>query len=164
MADGRFRKDLFYRLNVIPLNISPLRERREDIVPIARHLLQQLIDEAALSPMNIDPAAEAVLKNYDWPGNVRELLNVLERTLSVLEGRNIGRNDLPFYLLKDRGKPLRSTVTTLKKAQEASEKATILKALEQSEYRKVLAADLLGIHRTLLYKKMKKYQLPLSAQ
>ena len=164
MADGRFRKDLFYRLNVIPLNISPLRERREDIVPIARHLLQQLIDEAALSPMNIDPAAEAVLKNYDWPGNVRELLNVLERTLSVLEGRNIGRNDLPFYLLKDRGKPLQSTVTTLKKAQEASEKATILKALEQSEYRKVLAADLLGIHRTLLYKKMKKYQLPLSAQ
>jgi len=163
MADGRFRKDLFYRLNVIPLNIPPLRERREDIVPIARHLLQQLIDEAALSPINIDPAAEAVLKNYDWPGNVRELLNVLERTLSVLEGRNIGQDDLPFYLLKDRDKSLRSTVTTLKKAQQAAEKATILKALEQSDYRKVLAADLLGIHRTLLYKKMKKYHLPLSA-
>ena len=164
MTDGRFRKDLFYRLNVIPLNIPPLRERREDIVPIARHLLQQLIDEAALSPMNIDPAAEAVLKNYDWPGNVRELLNVLERTLSVLEGRNIGRDDLPFYLLKDRGKPLQSKVTTLKKAQEAAEKTTILKALEQSNYRKVKAADLLGIHRTLLYKKMKKYRLPLAAQ
>ena len=164
MVDGRFRKDLFYRLNVIPLNIPPLRERREDILPLARHLLQQLIEEAALSPVNIDPEAEAVLKNYDWQGNVRELLNVLERTLSILEGEVIGRDDLPFHLLRDKNKPLRSKVTTLKKAQEAAEKMTIINALEQAGYRKVKAADLLGIHRTLLYKKMKKYRLPLSAQ
>ncbi len=164
MADGRFRKDLFYRLNVIPLNIPPLRERREDIAPIARHLLQQLIEEAALSPVKIDPEAEAVLKNYDWQGNVRELLNVLQRTLSALDGEVISRNDLPFHLLRDKGKSLRPKVTTLKRAQEAAEKMTIINALEQAGYRKVKAADLLGIHRTLLYKKMKKYRLPLSAQ
>lgn len=161
MADGRFRKDLFYRLNVIPLNIPPLRKRREDIIPLAQHLLQQLIEEAALSPVNIDPEAEAVLKNYDWQGNVRELLNVLERTLSILDGEVISRNDLPFHLLRDKDKSLRPKVTTLKKAQETAEKATILKALEQSEYRKVMAANLLGIHRTLLYKKIKKYGLSL---
>ncbi|MEA3232087.1 MAG: sigma 54-interacting transcriptional regulator [Thermodesulfobacteriota bacterium] len=161
MADDRFRKDLFYRLNVIPLNIPPLRERQEDIAPIARHLLQQLIEEAALSPVKINPEAEAVLRNYDWQGNVRELLNVLERTLSILEGEVIGRDDLPFHLLRDKNKPLRAKVTTLKKAQEAAEKVTIINALEQAGYRKVKAADLLGIHRTLLYKKMKKYGLPL---
>jgi len=164
MTDGRFRKDLFYRLNVIPLNILPLRERREDIIPLARHLLQQLIEEAALSPVKIDPEAEAVLKNYDWQGNVRELLNVLQRTLSVLDGEVISRNDLPFHLLRDKGKSLRPKVTTLKRAQEAAEKMTIINALEQAGYRKVKAADLLGIHRTLLYKKMKKYRLPLSTQ
>jgi len=164
MADGHFRKDLFYRLNVIPLNIPPLRERRDDIVPIARHLLQQLIEEAAISPVKIDPEAEAVLRNYDWCGNVRELLNVLERTLSILDGEVIRRNDLPFHLLGNKDKPLWSKVTTLKKAQQAAEKAAILSALEQSKYRKVMAADLLGIHRTLLYKKMKKYHLPLSAK
>lgn len=163
MADGRFRKDLFYRLNVIPLHIPPLRERREDIIPIARHLLYRLTEEATLSPVSIEPAAEAVLKYYDWPGNGRELLNVLERTLSSLEGDSVRPNDLPFYLLKDRGKSMLSEVSTLKKAQAAAEKAVIMKALEQTDYHKVRAAEVLGIHRTLLYKKIKKYRLPLSA-
>ncbi len=95
---------------------------------------------------------------------MRELLNVLERTLSILDGDVIRENDLPFHLLGNKDKPLWSKVTTLKKAQQAAEKAAILSALEKSKYRKVMAADLLGIHRTLLYKKMKKYHLPLSAK
>ncbi len=164
MADGRFRKDLFYRLNVIPLNITPLRERREDIIPIAEHILRQLADEAALSPVRIDKSAQTILKQYQWPGNGRELLNVLERTLSSLESGKISRADLPFYLSKDNGQEASLAVSTLKKAQEGAEKAMIVNVLEQTGYHKVRAAKVLGIHRTLLYKKMKKYNLPLSTE
>ena len=98
IRDGRFRKDLFYRLNVFPITIPPIRERREDIIPVFMHLLQKLSAEAGLFDIRLDNSAQKILMDHAWPGNVRELSNVLEWTLSSLEGNCIRDRDLPFYL------------------------------------------------------------------
>ena len=162
LENGRFRRDLYYRLNVIPLHISPLRERREDIAPLVQHLLQQIAHDLSLAEIKIDPEAEAALRNYDWPGNVRELSNVLERALSSLEGETICLEDLPFYLYRSSKKAVEIHRSSLKHIQAKTEKDTILEALRATNYNKARASALLGIHRTLLYKKMKKFNLPLS--
>jgi len=161
LGDRRFRKDLFYRLNVIPLHLPPLRERRDDIPIIAKHLLDHLADEAALSEIRIDEKANEVLKAYDWPGNVRELSNVLERIVSALEGDTIHLRNLPFYLYRTREKRAEPSEAYLREVQSSAEKDAIRYALESTRNNKAAAAKLLGIHRTLLYKKMQKYGLPL---
>jgi transcriptional regulator with PAS, ATPase and Fis domain len=161
LADGRFRKDLFYRLNVIPLNIPPLRERKVDIMQIAWHLLKQMAQEANLGEFSIEREARTVLKNYRWPGNVRELLNVLERTMSAINGKTIRSQDLPFYLLHRPSKFSDNKVSPLKELQARAEKDSIRYALDKSGNNKASAARMLGIHRTLLYKKMRKYDLPI---
>jgi DNA-binding NtrC family response regulator len=159
VADRRFRKDLFYRLNVIPLHVPPLRERREDIIPIAKHLLNQMAEEASLPEISLHRDAEEALCHYDWPGNIRELTNVLERVLSALEGDTIRRNDLPFYLLRSELKPVKTGPAGLRDMQHRAEKETIMHALKAARSNKARAAKLLGIHRTHLYKKMKKHGL-----
>jgi transcriptional regulator with PAS, ATPase and Fis domain len=159
VVDRRFRKDLFYRLNVIPLHIPPLRERKEDIVPIAKHLLDQMAEEASLPEIHLHGDAEEALCRYDWPGNIRELTNVLERVLSALEGDTICRDDLPFYLLRSQIKPIKPGPSGLRDIQHRAEKETILHALKAARNNKARAAKLLGIHRTLLYKKIKKHAL-----
>ncbi len=164
MAEGRFRKDLFYRLNVIPLPIPPLRERREDILPIAAELLRQLPEEANLQGVDFDEEAAALLTGHDWPGNVRELSNVLERTTAILEGKTIRRSDLPFFLSRSAGKEGPAGEASIRSAQIRAEKTAILRALAEAGYNKARAARLLGIHRTLLYKKMKKYAIALNPE
>ena len=161
LAGKRFRKDLFYRLNVIPLHIPALRERKNDILPTARHLLEQIAGEANLSEIKIDRDAARVLKNYAWPGNVRELFNVLERTMPTLGGDTIYRENLPFYLHHGRQRYPESYRSSLKDVQASTEKEAIRHALLESGNNKAGAARMLGIHRTQLYKKMKKFNLPL---
>jgi PAS domain S-box-containing protein len=161
LIDNRFRKDLFYRLNVIPLHIPPLRARRNDILPTARHLLKQIAMEANLSEIKIDTASARVLRNYAWPGNVRELFNVLERTMAALVGDTIYLENLPFYLHHSRKKFAEPYRSSLKDVQATTEKETISHALQESGNNKAKAARMLGIHRTQLYKKLKKYNLPL---
>jgi PAS domain S-box-containing protein len=161
LADGRFRKDLFYRLNVIPIHILPLRERKTDIIPIAMYLLAQLAQEANIPPINLGRQAEKALKNYEWQGNVRELSNVLERTMSALEGDTIHLQDLPFYLHRSRKRKIEPNRSSLKDVQAKTETEAICYALKETGNNKAKAAKILGIHRTLLYKKMKKYDLPL---
>jgi transcriptional regulator with PAS, ATPase and Fis domain len=163
LPDRRFRKDLFYRLNVIPLQIPPLRDRRTDIVPLARHFLKELAQEADLFEIKLDKEAEKSLRSYDWPGNVRELSNVLERALSSLEGDTIYLQDLPFYLHKDRKKSQAPNHSSLREVQSKMEKEAIRTALKETDYNKARAAEMLGIHRTHLYKKMKKYKLALNS-
>jgi PAS domain S-box-containing protein len=163
LAEGRFRKDLFYRLNVIPLHIPPLRERKADIIPIAEYLLKQLAVEANIPQIKLDEQARKALENYEWQGNVRELSNVLERTMSVLEGETIRLKDLPFYMHRSRRLEVQDNRSTLKDVQARTEKETICFALEETNNNKAQAAKILGIHRTLLYKKMKKYDLPLQS-
>jgi PAS domain S-box-containing protein len=161
LAEGRFRKDLFYRLNVIPIKILPLRERKADIIPIARYLLEQMALEANLPEIRLHVEAEKALRNYEWQGNVRELSNVLERTMAALQGDLIRLQDLPFYLHRNRNKKIQSLRSSLKDVQARTEKEAIQCALEETKNNKARAAKILGIHRTLLYKKMKKYDLPL---
>jgi PAS domain S-box-containing protein len=159
LADRRFRKDLFYRLNVIPLHIPPLRERMEDIILLCRHMLREMAGEAAIPKVAIAKEVETALLNYHWPGNVRELMNVLERVLSSLEGDTISLSDLPFYL-HGGGKSVASGRADLRAVQSDAEKEAIRYALRSTHHNKAKAARMLGIHRTLLYKKMKKYGLP----
>lgn len=159
---GKFRKDLFYRLNVIPLHISPLRERRGDILPIASHLLSNLSEEATLSPVSFEPETETALKCHDWPGNVRELSNVLERALSTLEGLKMGVQDLPLYLHQNQKRRRRPTRRSLKQVQIETEMDALKSALKKADYNKTKAAEMLGIHRTLLYKKLKKHSIALT--
>jgi transcriptional regulator with PAS, ATPase and Fis domain len=161
VAGGRFRQDLFYRLNVIPLHILPLRERREDIIPLAYHLLQCIAHDFSLPEVKIDPQAEKALRNYGWPGNVRELSNVLERALSCLEGDAICLSDLPYHLRCNPRESREMSRFSLDAVQANAEKEAIRDALEATNYNKARAAEILGIHRTLLYKKMKKHSLPL---
>jgi transcriptional regulator with PAS, ATPase and Fis domain len=168
MPEKRFRTDLFYRLNVISINIPPLRERRDDIIPLAKHIVKKLTEEAGLDEVLIDSESERVLNNYDWPGNVRELQNVLERTLSALEGDVIRIDNLPFYLHR-KTYQAKGTQTeliyngqpSLKDVQGEAERKALLRALDSAKNNKKKAAELLGIHRTLLYKKMKKYNIPI---
>jgi len=164
IGTGRFRKDLFYRLNVIPLHIPPLRERREDIIPLTAHLLRQIAEDATLVTIEIERQAAKILRHYDWPGNVRELYNVLERIVSTLEGNDIRPDDIPFYLYQGRKRPSGPGRATLRSVQDKVEKEAIRQALESTGYNKSRAARLLGIHRTLLYKKMKKYNLPVNRE
>lgn len=159
LAERRFRKDLFYRLNVIPLHIPPLRARRDDILPITQNLLKQLAQEAGLSKIEMDGEVKEALLSYDWPGNIRELSNVLERVLSSLEGDTIYLCDLPFYLYRGRKDPASSRRTSLKEVQAGAEKEAIRYALKTANNNKAQAARILGIHRTLLYKKIKQYGL-----
>lgn len=159
VAAGRFRKDLFYRLNVINLHIPPLRERRDDIIPVAGQILQQMCADSSLPPIKIHARAEEALVNYDWPGNVRELYNLLGRVLSLLEGNTIDLCDLPFYLQKKRKAAADPAPASLRDTISCAEKEAIQKALAAANNNKVQAAQLLGIHRTLLYKKMNKYRL-----
>jgi transcriptional regulator with PAS, ATPase and Fis domain len=164
LSDGRFRKDLFYRLNVIPLQIPPLRERRNDIIPLARHFMHQMAQEAVLPEINIGAEAKKALMRHDWPGNVRELLNVLERTLSSIETDTIRLVDLPFYLHRTQKKPPQKNQTSIREVQAMAEKEAIRYALKEANHNKVRAAKILGIHRTLLYKKMKKYKISLEPE
>ncbi len=161
LASGRFRKDLFYRLNVIPLHIPPLRERRGDILVIMRRFLEQTAREAGLAEIAIDREAERALRGCDWPGNVRELVNVLERSISALQGATLHVADLPFYIQRNSKNPARREPTSLRELQSRNEREAIWIALKEADFQKARAARTLGIHRTLLYKKMKKYNLPL---
>jgi PAS domain S-box-containing protein len=159
---GEFRADLYYRLNVVPLHIPPLRERAEDIILLARHLLQQVCVDSMQPLVNFTDAAEVLLKQHAWPGNVRELNNVIERTMATITGDRITPADLPFYL--HRGKETRGFVQSslLKDVVAKAEKSAIQDALKMTEYNKVKAAEILGIHRTLLYKKIGKYNISLT--
>jgi transcriptional regulator with PAS, ATPase and Fis domain len=159
--EGRFRKDLFYRLNVISLHITPLRERREDIIPLARHFLKQITRDAALIETKLDKKAEQVLRGYDWPGNVRELSNILERALSSIGRNKILCSDLPFYLTQKRLISEGQKPNSLKEVHDNAEKEAILFALEQTRYNKAKAAKMLNINRTLLYKKMARHKISL---
>jgi PAS domain S-box-containing protein len=164
LASGRFRKDLFYRLNVISLHIPPLRERPADILAISDHFLEQTAREANLDGLAIDKEAERALRAYQWPGNVRELVNVLERSVSALEGKVIRVADLPFYVPRGHRRHDPRQPASLREMQSRSEREAIWAALKEADFRKAGAARILGIHRTLLYKKMKKYNLPLQPQ
>jgi transcriptional regulator with PAS, ATPase and Fis domain len=161
MVEKRFRTDLFYRLNVITLQIPPLRERREDILPIGTYLLKLIAQDCGMRDVSISPAAADFLLNYDWPGNVRELSNVLERAVHYAERDHIELTELPRYVFK-KDKDFDSPAPEpLKSVQNAAENDAMRRALEATGFNKTRAAQMLGIHRSLFYKKLKKHGLAL---
>lgn len=164
VKERAFRADLFYRLNVMHVHIPPLRERSDDILMIARHLIKKITEETRQQELGLTYGAEELLLRHSWPGNVRELNNVIERTVATCEGDQITPADLPFYLHKSSADPAIIKRSLLKEVVAKAEKAAILDALKMTDYNKMRAANLLGIHRTLLYKKIKKYRISLTPE
>jgi PAS domain S-box-containing protein len=161
IARGLFRKDLYYRLNVISLQIPPLRERREDIPSLVRHLLAQLAKDSGYASIGVSQAAMAALVEYGWQGNVRELANVLERALLVMHGEEIDLGDLPFSAGRGLAERLPAEVVPIREARAQTEKAALKAALDKAGNNKVKAAELLGIHRTMLYRQLKRHGIEL---
>lgn len=158
MASGRFREDLFYRLNVVDLKIPPLRERQEDIPILAQHFLAQFAEKNQKHIKGFTPQAMDALLNYHWPGNVRELMNAVERAVVLSRSEVLSEQDFPA-LIKETSASERETAATppTDLPLEEIEKATILKTLEATGGNKSEAARRLGITRKTLRKKLKKY-------
>ena len=158
---GRFREDLYYRLNVIPIEIPPLSERVEDIEPLSKSLLKYLLGELKLGNKVLAKETIKVLESYNWPGNVRELRNILERAINLSSGKIILPEHLPERLVTGARFTARDVddIPILKDVLLDVEKDTIKKALILTKGNKTLAANKLGIHRTALYKKMDKYEI-----
>ena len=152
---GRFRADLFYRVNVVRIQLPPLRERREDIPDLVRHFVAVYNEKLALSIRDVAPAAMRVLMDYPWPGNVRELENVVERAMVLAEGRQIDVDQLPSPLRQPGSAVADDTDLDLsvKRRTEALERSLIERALRQTGGNRTRAARLLDLsHRALLYK------------
>lgn len=158
VQSGHFREDLYYRLNVISLNIPPLRERQHDIHLLTEVLMENLNRMLGTSINGMQEQVLNVLANYDWPGNVRELRNVLERAMTFSEHGKIQLEDLPEYIV-DKVENKNFVNDTSFKMAESAERTAIEKALFASEGNKTKAAELLGISRSGLYEKLKKFQL-----
>jgi len=161
VEQGRFREDLYYRLNVIPLKIPPLRERKGDISILAENILETLATDLGKSITKISDDVLKTFENYNWPGNIRELSNILERTLYSIEGLEdtIRMSHLPIMFQRQCDKSLKLQTSSWRNIKEVSEKEALLQALRTTNNNKQKAAQLLGIHRTALYKKMKKFDL-----
>jgi len=157
VSEGSFRSDLYYRINVIHLHLPPLRKRREDIPLLSRHLLSLIADKEGLHGVNLSSDAEELLSGYTWPGNVRELSNCLERAMASMAGTALTEDDLPFCMQQysERKETLRHS--SLKEALNDAEKSIISATLQEESFNKAKTARRLGIHRTLLYKKIDKY-------
>lgn len=157
VAEGLFRLDLYYRLNVVSIKIPPLRERKEDIPVLANHLVQKISKAEQVRVEKISDETLEYLKNYDWPGNVRELENILERAINLLDGDLIIR---PQHLPpKITGISKYREIESLKTVLEEVEKQTIMDSLIMANGNKTVAANILKISRTSLYEKMMKYNI-----
>ncbi len=155
VAAGRFRQDLYYRLNVIELRVPPLRERREDIPLLAGHFLRRIADQWGQPPKHLDTAARDALQHYDFPGNVRELENILERACTLSEGDEITAADL------DLPTPPATTAAAPTDAADTpqDERAAIRAALERTRWNRTAAARQLGMTLRQLRYRIKKFGL-----
>ena len=157
IAAGRFREDLYYRLNVVTLQLPPLRERREDIPLLAQHFLDHFTEINRKAIKGFTPQAMDRLLRYDWPGNVRELMNAVERGVVLSRSERLDETDLPL-LAADEDSSGRMLMPFPGEASLGEmEKATILKTLEAAEGNKSEAARRLGITRRTLHQKLKKW-------
>jgi len=168
IKNGRFREDLYYRLNVIPIRLPPVRQRREDIPLLVRHFLQQTCGEMSRPLMSVSPEAMRALEEYDWPGNVREMQNIIERTIALSDSDRIEKRDLPADigggeedldlitpsqpLVTEKGIDMPGTINAI-------EAKMISDAMEIACGVKARAANLLNINRTTLVEKIKRLNL-----
>ena len=164
VARGRFLEDLFYRLNVFPIILPPLRERREDIPALAAFFLEGMKAEMGKRITGFSPQALKVMSEYTWPGNIRELQNCVERAVIVCKGEQIAELDLPRYLSDSRPAPLAGPGFPMDLDDELArtERGLILAALKQADGIQVTAAALLGINERSLWHRIKKYGIQIT--
>ncbi len=155
IKSGMFRSDLFYRLNAIQINIEPLRKRKEDIVPLAYHFIQHAEKGPTGKGVRFRSKVKQAMEKYDWPGNGRELRYFTESLLFRTDKALIDYSDLPNHIKALSEHSHHKKGTSLRNHLKKAEKIAIQQALVEADYNKTKAADILGIHRTLLYRKMK---------
>jgi two-component system nitrogen regulation response regulator NtrX len=158
---ARFREDLYFRLNVIPIFVPPLRDRADDIPLLATHFMTELASEYGRRPKAFDPSAQAGLRSYRWPGNVRELRNVVERLIIMVPGDTILAGDLSFLEGGTAGAaPAEPAALPLHEAREQFEREYILRALAAKQGNISRTAEALGVERSNLYRKMRAFGIP----
>ena len=158
LETGEFRKDLYYRLNVVQIAIPALRERNEDILPLATHLLARAAERSGKEIAGIAPSAAKVLLGAPWPGNVRELENVIERAVALSSGSRIDLSDLPPALLEHPSDDLVAAAAARDLTLAELERSYILRVLDEEQGNKTRASQRLGLDRKTLYRKLEEYR------
>jgi two-component system response regulator PilR (NtrC family) len=169
---GRFREDLFYRLNVIPITLPPLLERREDIPLLVNHFVAKCADSLGKNVTSVSPAAMSLLDRFNWPGNVRQLQNTVERAIALCNSSTIEREDLARNIVEycpafhDEALPIlpKKGIVDLERKTEALEKSLIAQALVKTQYSQKKAAELLNLPVRSLRYRLKKYGMSPSGQ
>jgi two-component system nitrogen regulation response regulator NtrX len=165
ISEGNFREDLFYRLNVVPFHLAPLRERDADIIQLANYFLRQSAVDLNEIPKRFSDAAASVLRTYSWPGNVRELRNIVERVCVLSTREVIEVEDLPPQFLTGKhapssvGQAAQASFQTLREARSEFERVFILEKLEENEWNVSKTAESIGIERSNLHRKLRAYEL-----
>ena len=158
---GRFREDLYFRLNVIPIFVPALRDRQEDIPLLADHFMADFAREYGRRPKGFDAGARSVLQHYTWPGNVRELRNVIERLMIMVPGDAISAADMTFLdstaITAAPSPDIAGERQTLHEARDQFERELILRTLAEQQGNMSRTADVLGVERSNLYRKMKAF-------
>ena len=165
---GHFREDLFYRLNVLPFHVPPLRERREDIASLVKHFLAHFSRQESREDKTMAPDAMKVLQNYSWPGNVRELKNLIERLVIMTPGNEIRLADLPSNLTNKQNSSFSSGLTgsaldagNFREAKEEFEREYILRKLQENEWNISRTAEDIDLERSNLHRKIKTHGIEL---
>jgi DNA-binding NtrC family response regulator len=179
VAEGKFREDLFYRINVIPIHIPPLRQRKEEIPLLTRHFISKLGQKTGKHITGISPDVMARFMHYDWPGNIRELKSVLEYAFVVAEPETIHVQHLPEHFGKADQTPVADPISKQRSPVMApapdspppadyeasdSERQELVEALRKTGGNKSQAAKLLGVHRMTVWNRMKKYGIALEKE
>ena len=161
VRNGNFREDLYFRLNVIPISIVPLRERKEDIPQLIQHFAEMFSYENGVKPKEITPAVVNIFQDYAWPGNIRELRNAVERLMIMIPSNTIDRADVEalgmFVSRQSTGANDYLAYKTLKDARDAFEKNFITMKLEENNWNVSKTAEEITIERSNLHKKIKGY-------
>lgn len=164
IESNRFRSDLFYRINVIPIEVPPLRKRKDDIPLLVNHFMQETVSINGLQDKQVTEELMNIFINYEWPGNVRQLKNIVERMVVLSEDNVLDVKDAPNILLSGVSEMEQHVVDTnyspsLKEARDEFEKTFILKALQSTNWNVTQTARILDMERTYLYRKIKAYDL-----
>ena len=159
IAEGRFREDLYFRLNVVTLDMPPLRQRREDILELAEHFAARVAPRCGRRSVSLSPSAMRCLLAYDWPGNVRELENAIERAIVLSDAPEIGPEDLPEALVESSATAETVDASSFHAAVANTKKRVILEAIDKAEGRLTEAARLLGLHPNYLHRLIRNLKL-----
>jgi two-component system nitrogen regulation response regulator NtrX len=167
IVSGNFRSDLYFRINVIPIMVPPLRDRKEDIPLLVNHFIQELADRFGRKPLRLHPRSMELMRSYNWPGNVRELRNTVERLMIMTPDQVVQPEQLEIYLPISSGKglknqPVRSDFASLKEAREYYERQIILAKLEELNHNVTETAKALQVERSHLHRKIKSFGIQTS--